>query len=112
MAAPGGLRARKTGLQASWHGALSPSLDQQGEDALGWLHCSVLCGWLRAGTDLLSGLGGMRAPEVSDGFLLTSACACPTWVDVFDKQKSPMLCKPDECFLSYGQKVLMFESFL
>lgn len=112
MAAPGGLRARKTGLQASWHGALSPSLDQQGEDALGWLHCSVVCGWLRAGTDLLSGLGGMRAPEVSDGFLLASACAFPTWVDVFDKQKSPMLCKPDECFLSYGQKVLMFESFL
>ena len=31
-----------------------------------------------------------------------------TWVDVFDKQKSPMLCKPDECFLSYGQKVLTF----
>ena len=31
-----------------------------------------------------------------------------TWVDVFDKQKSPMLYKPDECFLSYGQKVLMF----
>ena len=58
---------------------------------------------------LLSGLGEMRAPEVLERFLLTSAF--PTWVNVFDKQKSPMLCKTDECFLIYGQKLLMFKSF-
>lgn len=58
---------------------------------------------------LLSGPGEMRAPEVLERFLLASVF--PTWVNVFDKQKSLMLCKTDECFLIYGRKLLMFKSF-